>query len=87
MNILAKAILRRVFERIDTAGALARLPAVYRNAGGSLMSRIAVAGILRFALRWPPLTMVLILSLVAARLMSSRRHQPDDIPPALRAPR
>ena len=86
MNILAKAILRRIFDRIDTAGDLARLPAVYRNAGGGLMSHIAAAGILRLALRWPALTVVLILSVVAARLMSSRRHLPGHIPPALRAP-
>jgi hypothetical protein len=82
MNILAKAILRRVF---DTAGDLA-LPAVYRNAGGGLMSRIAAAGILRLALRWPALTVVLILSAVAARVMSGRRHQANDSPRVLRAP-
>jgi hypothetical protein len=81
VNILAKAILRRVF---DTAGDLA-LPAVYRNAGG-LMSRIAAAGILRLALRWPALTVVLILSAVAARVMSGRRHQANDSPRVLRAP-
>ena len=43
MNILAKAILRRIFDRIETAGDQARLPAVYRNAGGGLMSHIAAA--------------------------------------------
>jgi hypothetical protein len=77
---------RRVVDCIDTAGDLARLPAVYRNAGGGLMSRIAAAGILRLALRWPALTVILILSVVAARVMPGRRHQPDDISPALRAP-
>ena len=82
MNILAKAILRRVF---DTAGDLA-LPAVYRNVDGGLMSRIAAAGILRLALRWPALTVVLILSAVAARVMSGRRHQANDSPRVLRAP-
>ena len=42
MNSFAKAITRRVFDRMDTTGDLARLPAAYRNAGGgSLMSRIA----------------------------------------------
>lgn len=86
MNILAKTILRRIFDRIDTAADLARLPASYRNAGGGLMNRMAAAGILRLALRWPALSVVLILSVVAARLMSSRRHQANDIPPALRAP-
>jgi hypothetical protein len=85
MNILAKAILRRIFHRIDTAGDLARLPAVYRNVGGGLMSHITAAGILRLALRWPGLTVVLILSAVAARLMS-RRHQANDSRRVLRAP-
>lgn len=67
MNLLAKTILRRVFDRVDTAAELA-------NAGGGLMSRIAAAGILRFALRWPALTLILVLSLVAARIMAGRRH-------------
>ena len=74
MNLLAKTILRRVFDRVDTAADLARLPAVYRNAGGGLMSRIAAAGILRLALRWPALTLILVLSVVAARIMADRRH-------------
>jgi hypothetical protein len=76
MNILAKAILRRVFDRIDTTAELARLPAVYQNSGGGLMSRNAAAGILRLALRWPAFSVILILSVVAARVMSGRRHQP-----------
>jgi hypothetical protein len=74
MNLLAKTILRRVFDRVDTAADLARLPAIYRNAGGGLMSRIATAGILRLALRWPALTLILVLSVVAARIMAGRRH-------------
>jgi hypothetical protein len=37
------------------------------------MSRIAAAGILRLALRWPALTVVLVLSVVAGRIMSSWR--------------
>ncbi len=73
MNLLAKTILRRVFDRVDTAADLARLPAVYRNAGGGLMSRIAAAGILRLALRWPALTLILVLSVVAERIMTDRR--------------
>ena len=85
MNALAQAILRRVFDRIDTTGDLARLPAVYRNAGGGLMSRIAAAGVLRFALRWPALSVILILSVVAARVMAGRRRQPDDVTPALQS--
>jgi hypothetical protein len=38
------------------------------------MSRIATAGILRLALRWPALTLILVLSVVAARIMADRRH-------------
>ena len=87
MNVLAQAILRRVLDRIDTAGDRARLPAVYRNAGGGLMSRIAAAGVLRLALRWPALSVILILSVVAARVMAGRRRQPDDVTPALPSPR
>jgi hypothetical protein len=87
MNVLAQAILRRVLDRIDTAGDRARLPAVYRNAGGGLMSRIAAAGVLRLALRWPALSVILILSVVAARVMAGRRRQPDDVTPALQSPR
>jgi hypothetical protein len=86
MATLATAILRRVFDRIDAAGNLAGQPPVYRNAGGGLMSRIAAAGILRLALRWPALTVILILGVAAARVMSGRRRQPDDVAPALRAP-
>ena len=50
------------------------------------MSRIASAGILRLALRRPALTLILVLSVVAARVTVGRRHQPDDIAPAVRAP-
>lgn len=84
MNIFA-TILRRIFDRIDTAGDPARLPTVYRNVGGGFMSHITTAGILRLALRWPGLTQVVILSAVAARLMS-RRHQASDSRRVLRAP-
>jgi hypothetical protein len=86
MNTLARAILRLVFDRNHAAGDLARLPAVYRDAArGSLMGRIAAAGILRLAFRWPVLTMILILSVVAARVVSGRRRQPDRNRPALRS--
>lgn len=85
MNILENAILRGIFDRRDTAGDLARLPAFYRTPGG-LMSRIAAAGILRLAFRWPGLTLILILSVVAARVLSSRRRQPDDVHRALPTP-
>ncbi len=40
-----------------------------------LASRIAAAGILRLALRWPAVSVILILSIVAARLISGRRPQ------------
>jgi len=86
MNILATTILRRVIERLDTV-ADPRLPAAYRNAGGGLMNRIAAAGILRLALRWPALTVIVVLSVIVARVMSSRRHQPGNVPRALPAPR
>ena len=39
------------------------------------MNRIAAAGILRLALRWPALTVIVILSVIVARVMSERRHQ------------
>ena len=88
MNILAQTILRRLFDRIDTAGDLARLLAAYRGTGGGLMSRVATAGILRLALRWPALTVILVLAVVAARVMAGRRRrEPDNVTLALPAPR
>ena len=84
MNSLAKAITRRVFDRMETSGDLARLPAAYRNAGGrGLMSRIVSAGILRLALRWPGLSVVVILLMVAARVMA--RHERAGMPPVPQA--
>jgi hypothetical protein len=71
MNVLANTILQRVLDRY--AG------------GGGFMSRVAAAGILRLALRWPAFTVIMILSVVAARALSARRRQPDDVPPVLRA--
>jgi hypothetical protein len=71
MNVLANAILRRAFEQ---------------HGGGGLMSRIAAAGILRLALRWPALTVIVILSVVAARIISARRRQPDEVDPAALRP-
>ena len=74
MSILAGAITRRMFDRMDRTGDLARLPAAYRNAGrGGLMSRIAAAGLLRLALRWPGLSLIAILVLIAARFMRHER--------------
>ncbi len=70
MNDLANTILRRLLDR---------------DGGGGFMSRVAAAGILRLALRWPALTVVLILSVIVARVLSARQRQPDDFSPALRA--
>jgi hypothetical protein len=58
MNALANTILQRVLDRY--AG------------GGGFMSRGAAAGILRLALRWPAFTVIMILSVVAARALSAR---------------
>jgi hypothetical protein len=85
MNIFVKAIRQRVFDRIETVD-VARLPAIYRYAGASVMSRIAAAGILRLAFRWPALSIILIVSVVAARALTGRRHRADGSRPALRAP-
>ena len=88
MNSLAKAITRRVSDRMDTTGDLARLPAAYRNAGGgSLMRRIAAAGILRLALRWPGLSAIVILLMLAARIKASRRHERSGTAPVPHAGR
>ena len=81
MNTFAKAILGRVSDRNGTAGDLARLPAVYRKAGGGLMNRIATAGILRLAFRWPVFTMIIVLSVMGARIMSAGRHDRGSPPP------
>jgi hypothetical protein len=70
MNILARAIRRRVMDRIDAALGVAR-PA-RRAAGGALMSRLAAASVLRLALRWPALSVLVIVSVVAARFMTRR---------------
>jgi len=86
MDLLAKAILRHVFDRVDPAAGFAGSPASYGNMGGGLISRIAAAGVLRLALRWPALTLILVLSVVAARLIAGRRHQPDELPRIVRAP-
>jgi hypothetical protein len=70
MNILTRAIRRRMMDRIDAALGAAR-PAP-RSAGGALMSRLAAASVLRLALRWPALAVLVIVSVVAARLMARR---------------
>ena len=84
MNSLAKAITRRVVDRMDRSGDLAKLPAAYRNAGGGgLVSRIAAAGLLRLALRWPGLSVVVILLLIGARVVA--RHRRSGSPPVPQA--
>lgn len=82
MNLLTRAIGRRILDRIDVAVGSAR-PSASR--GGDLVSRIAAAGILRLALRWPALSVIVIVSVVAARLMTRRQAGPVERP-ALRAP-
>lgn len=74
MTSLTREILQRVFDRRATAGDLARLPAFYRGAGAGLTSRLAMAGMLRLALRWPALGGILIVAMIAGRIMSRRRH-------------
>jgi hypothetical protein len=78
MRSLTGEFLRRALGRRATAADLARLPAVYRLAGGGLTSRLARAGILRLALRWPALTWILVAWMIAARIMSSRRRRADE---------
>ena len=73
MSILTSAIRRRMMDRIDAALGVAR-PA-RRPAGGALMSRLAAASALRLALRWPALSVFLIVSVVAARLLARRRGE------------
>ena len=85
MSSFGKAILRGVFDRIHVADLLR--PAADRNVGGGLVYRIAAAGILRVALRWPAFTLILALSLVAARLGSDGRHKRKGGAPIVRAPR
>jgi hypothetical protein len=83
MDLLSRAVLRRIFDRVDSATGFAS-SAGNGNVGGRLMSRIAAAGILRLALRWPALTLILVLSVVAARVMAGRRHPPAN--PIVEAP-
>ena len=80
MRTLAWEILRAL-DRRATAGDLTRLAAFYRRAGGGLTGRLATAGILRLALRWPGLTGFLLVSMLAARIASRRRRQRDAAAP------
>ena len=45
------------------------------------MSRLAAASALRLALRWPALSVFLIVSLVAARLLARRPGEIIQAPP------
>jgi len=84
VNTLTRAIRGSILDSID-AGGLSGFR-TSRTQGGGLMSRIAAAGILRRALRWPALSVIVIVSVLAARLMAKRTNQPADAPPVLRAP-
>jgi uncharacterized membrane protein YhhN len=44
------------------------------------MNRIATAGILRLAFRWPVFTMIVVLSVMGARIMSAGRHDRGSPP-------
>ena len=68
MSILTSAIRSRMMDRIDATLGVVRP----RRPGGALLSRLAAASALRLALRWPALSVFLIVSLVAARLMARR---------------
>ena len=45
------------------------------------MNRIATAGILRLAFRWPVFTIIVVLSVMGARILSAGRHDRDSPPP------
>ena len=79
MSILTSAIRRRMMDRIDAALGVAR--PVRRTAGGALLNRLAAASALRLALRWPALSVFLIVSLVAARLLARRPGEIIQGPP------
>jgi hypothetical protein len=81
MDSLTTSLLRLVSERMTLP-----LTKGYPNAAGGFLSRIAAAGVLRLAFRWPALSVVLILGVIIARVMSGRRHRSTEGPPALGAP-
>lgn len=70
MSLLTSVIRRRMMDGIDAALGVAR-PA-RRTAGGALINRLAAASALRLALRWPALSVFLIVSVIAARLLARR---------------
>lgn len=84
MNVLARAIRQHILDSIDALGLSGFRTS--RAGGGGLMSRIAAAGVLRLALRWPALSVIVIVSVLAARLMAKRTNPSGDAPPVLRAP-
>lgn len=68
MSILTSAIRSRMMDRIDATLGVVRP----RRPGGALLSRLAAASALRLALRWPALSVLLVVSVVAARLLARR---------------
>jgi hypothetical protein len=53
-----------------------------RRLAGGLVARTATAGILRLALRWPALAVILVLTGLIARVMTGRRRRAGDGHPA-----
>ena len=87
MNSLTRALRGSILDSIDAGGLSGFRTSRTRGARGNrLMSRIAAAGILRLALRWPALSVIVIVSVLAARLLAKRTSQPGAAPPVLRAP-
>ena len=80
MNI-SPGVRRRILDRIDMIG-VTRAPMSRSAGGGDLVNRLAVAGILRLALRWPALSVLLIVSVVAVRLMARRSGETGERPRA-----
>jgi hypothetical protein len=70
MSILTTALRRRAMQRIEAALGVAG-PAP-RISGEALVRRLAAASVLRLALRWPALSVLVIVSVVAARFMTRR---------------
>ena len=79
MNSILSRIVERVVDRGRANGDMTKLPAAYRSAGGGMMNRLALAGVLRLALRFPMLAIVVVLSVIAARVMS-RPQRPEPRP-------
>ena len=83
MNILTEAISRRILDHFDAAvgGSRVRGRPIL---GGGQINRVAAAGILRLALRWPALSVIVVVSVIAARLLARRPGQTGEGPRALR---